>query len=73
MGRKTIQRGPGQRWVEGKSFRLAEEVRYIQNKAADHDSRVVSFAQMLLFSTETGECMAARSQRPAGGAVGPRW
>lgn len=55
MGRRTIKRGPGRRWVEGKSFRLADEIRYIQNKAADHDSRVVSFAQLLLFSSETGD------------------
>ena len=55
MGLRTIKRGPGQRWVEGKSFRLADEVRYIQNKAADHDSRIVSFAQLLLFSSETGD------------------
>jgi hypothetical protein len=55
MGHRTIKRGPGKRWVEGKSFRLADEVRYIQDKAADHDSRVVSFGQLVLFSTETGD------------------
>jgi hypothetical protein len=55
MGRRTIKRGAGRRWVEGKSFRLADEVRYIQDKAFDHDSRVVSFAQLLLFSSETGD------------------
>ena len=55
MGRRSIQRGPGKRWVEGKSFRLADEVRYIQDKAADHDSRVISFGQLVLFSTETGD------------------
>jgi len=41
--------------VEGKSFRLADEVRYIQDKAADHDSRVIGFGQLVLFSTETGD------------------
>jgi hypothetical protein len=55
MGRRSIKRGPGKRWVEGKSFRLADEVRYIQDKAADHDSRVISFGQLVLFSTETGD------------------
>ena len=55
MGRRTIKRGPGQQWVQGKSFRLADEVRYIQNKAADHNSRVVGFGQLVLFSTETGD------------------
>ena len=37
-------RGPGKCMVEGKSFRLADEVRYIQQRAAEHDERVVSFA-----------------------------
>lgn len=55
MGRRTIKRGPGKQWVEGKGFRLADEVRYIQNKAADHDSRVVGFGQLVLFSTESGD------------------
>lgn len=40
---KKIRRGPGKRMVEGKSFRLADEVRYIQQRAAEHDDRVVSF------------------------------
>src|SRR5712671_4197539 len=35
-GRKPIRRRPGKRIVEGKSFRLADEVRYIQRRAADH-------------------------------------
>ena len=39
----------------GKSFRLADEVRYIQDKAAEHDGRVVSFGQLVLFSTDTGD------------------
>lgn len=55
MGRRTIKRGPGKQWVEGKNFRLAEEVRYIQNKAAKHDSRVIGLGQLILFSTETGD------------------
>ena len=55
MGRRTIKRGSGKQWVEGKRFRLADEVRYIQNKAADHDSRVVAIGQLVLFSTETGD------------------
>ena len=54
-GRKTIKRGPGKRIVEGKSFRLADEVRYIQRRAADHDSRIVTIGQLVLFSTETGD------------------
>ena len=39
MGRRTSQRGPRKRWVDSKSFRLADEARYIQNKAAEHDGR----------------------------------
>src|SRR6516225_1299358 len=54
-GRKAIMRGPGQRIVEGRSFRLADEVRYIQRRAADHDSRIVTIGQLVLFSTQTGD------------------
>src|SRR6266481_4128696 len=52
-GRKPIRRRPGKRIVEGKSFRLADEVRYIQRRAADHDGRIVTVGQLVLFSTET--------------------
>ncbi len=55
MSRRTIKRGAGRRWVEGKSLRLADEVRYIQDKVFDHDSRVVSFGQLLLFSSNIGD------------------
>jgi hypothetical protein len=41
--------------VEGKSFRLADEVRYIQRRAADYDGRIVTIGQLILFSTETGD------------------
>ena len=41
--------------MEGASFRLADEVRYIQRRAANRDDRVVSFGQLLLFSTNTGD------------------
>ena len=37
------------------SVRLADEVRYIQRRAADHDGRVVTVGQLVLFSTETGD------------------
>ena len=53
-GRKTIKRGPGKRIVEGRNFCLADEVRYIQRRAADHDGRIVTIGQLVLFSTETG-------------------
>ncbi len=41
--------------VEGKSFRLADEVRSIQRRAADRHGRVVTVGQLVLFSTETGD------------------
>jgi hypothetical protein len=41
--------------VEGKSFRLADEVRYIHERATEHHEQVVSFGQIVLFSTETGD------------------
>lgn len=41
--------------VDGESFRLADEVRYIQQRAAEHDERIVSVGQLVLFSSETGD------------------
>jgi hypothetical protein len=41
--------------VDGASFRLADEIRYIQRRAADHDGRVVTIGQLVLFSSETGD------------------
>ena len=41
--------------VDGKSFRLADEVRYIQRRAADHTGRVISIGQLILFSSESGD------------------
>src|SRR4249920_2248947 len=55
MGRTTIRRGAGKRRVDGKSLHLADEVRYIQRCAADHDGRVVTVGPLVLFSTETGD------------------
>src|SRR3954470_19134248 len=54
-GRKTIKRGPGKRIVEDKGFRLADEVRYIQRRAAYYDGRIVTLGQLILFSTKTGD------------------
>jgi hypothetical protein len=55
MGRFRIKRGPGTRQVRGKDFRLADEVRYIQWRAAQNDSRIVTTGSVVLFSTETGD------------------
>ncbi len=41
--------------VDGKGFRLADEIRYIQDKAADHDGRMVTIGRLILFSTDTGD------------------
>jgi hypothetical protein len=41
--------------VDGKGFRLADEIGYIQDKAADHDGRIVTIGQLILFSTDTGD------------------
>jgi len=53
--RKAIRRRPGKQMVEGKSFRLADEVRSIQRRAADRHGRVVTVGQLVLLSTETGD------------------
>src|SRR5258708_18811306 len=50
-----MQRGPGQQRVDGASFHLIDEVHYIQQRAAEQDSRVVSLPPWLLFSTQTGD------------------
>jgi hypothetical protein len=41
--------------VDGASFRLVQEVRYITRRAADHDGRIVTIGQLTLFSSETGD------------------
>src|SRR5437588_12290993 len=55
MGRRTIKRRAGKQWVEARTFRLADEVRYMQRRAAEHASRVVTIGALLLFSPETGD------------------
>ena len=55
MGRKTIKRGPGKRHIAGKDFLLADEIRYIQRRAAEHDGRFVTVGSLALFSTDTGD------------------
>ena len=55
MGRKTFKRGPGKRAIAGKDFQLAEEIKYIQRRAAEHDGRFVTVGPLVLFSTDTGD------------------
>jgi hypothetical protein len=52
---KAVKRGPGKQLLEGATFRLADEVRYIQRRAANHDGRVVIIGQLMLFSVDTGD------------------
>ena len=55
MGRRSIKRGAGKTAVAGKDFRLAEEIDYIQCRAAEHDGRLVTVGPLVLFSTDTGD------------------
>ena len=55
MNRKKIKAGAGKQWVEGKNFRLAKEIKYIQRRAAEHDGRLVSVGPLVLFSTQSGD------------------
>jgi hypothetical protein len=55
VGTRAIKRGKASQVVDGKDFRLAEEIRYIQDKVAEHDLRMVTIGQLILFSTETGD------------------
>lgn len=55
MGRRKIKRGAGKGALEGKDFRLAEEIHYIQSRAAEHEGRLVTVGPLVLFSTETGD------------------
>ena len=41
--------------VDGRDFRLADEVRHIQQCAARHDGQIVTVGQLILFSTQTGD------------------
>ncbi len=62
MGRKTIKRGPGKRHSDGKDFHLADEIRYIQRRAAEHDGRFVTVGPLALFSTDTGDAWLLDSE-----------
>jgi len=55
MNRKTLKRGLGKRCIEAKDFHLAEEIRYIRRRAAEHTGRFVTIGPVALFSTDTGD------------------
>ena len=42
VNRKKIKRGPGKQGMKGKHFLLAKEIKYIQDRAAEHDGRFVT-------------------------------
>ena len=55
MKPKKIKSGAGKQWMEGKDFRLAKEIKYIQRQAAKHDGCFVTIGPLAFFSTETGD------------------
>jgi len=54
VGRKTIKRGRGKRRLDGKDFRLSDEIDSIRSRAAEYDGRLVTVGPLALFSTDTG-------------------
>ena len=55
MTQRKNQRAPQRQRLPRESFHLAEEVRSIQHRAAEHDGRIVSIGPLVLFSSETGD------------------
>jgi len=41
--------------MDAKDFLLADEIRYIQRRAAEYDGRFVTVGPVVFFSTETGD------------------
>ena len=48
--------GRDQRWVEGKDLHLADEVRYIQRRAAERQGRIVTIGPLLLYQIGRASC-----------------
>ena len=55
MNRKKIKAAPGKQGVADKQFRLAQQIKYIQRRAAQYDARFVTVGPLAFFSTETGD------------------
>jgi hypothetical protein len=55
VNRKKVKRGLGKQWIEDKEFRLAQEINYIQRRAAAYDARFVTVGPLVFFSTQTGD------------------
>ena len=45
----------GSRQLPRERFRVAEEIRSIQQRAAEHDGRIVTLGPLVLFSTQSGD------------------
>ena len=48
VGPRSTKRGLGKRHIDGKDFHLAEEIRYIQRRAAEHSGRFVTIESLVL-------------------------
>ena len=55
MTHRKTRRTPARQRLPQESFHLTEEVRSIQQRAAEHDGRMVSIGPLVLFSTKTGD------------------
>jgi hypothetical protein len=55
VNRKKIKAGLGRQGVAGKHLRLAQEIKYIQRRAAEYDARFVAVGPLVFFSPETGD------------------
>jgi hypothetical protein len=72
VNRKKIKGGPGKQGVAGKQLRLAQEIKYIQRRAAQYNARFVGVGPLVFFSTQTGDAWNAGSLRPTRCTTRPR-
>jgi hypothetical protein len=50
-----VKEGHDRRWIDGRDFHLADEVRYMQRRAAERSGGIVTVRPLLLFSTDSGD------------------
>jgi hypothetical protein len=55
MTNQKTRPGTARQRLPRQRFQLAKEIRYIQQRAADRDSRIVTIGPLVLFSTQTGD------------------
>lgn len=48
-------RSTGKQRLRRESFSITKEIRHIQDRAAEHDGRIVRLGPLLLLSTDTGD------------------